>query len=835
MKAVIMAGGFGTRIQPLTSNIPKPMIPLANRPIMLHIVELLKKHGISEMVMLLYHQPDIVKNFFRDGSDFGIKIEYVTPLQDMGTAGAVKCAEKLLSKRFLVISGDLLTDFNLKKIIDFHNDNKAMATITLTSVKDPLQFGVVITDKEKRITQFLEKPGWGEVISDTINTGIYVLEPEIFHYIPEEENFDFSHDLFPIMLKNKDRLFGYPVKGYWRDIGNTDSYREAHHDIFHGKINIRIDEEKQDLLGKDIRIGTDVRLENIKSLEGTVILGDNSQILGSSSIKDSIIGRNCTIEEGAKLFRTVIWDNVYIKKGAKLIDSVICSNVSIGQGVVTEEGTIIADDTSIGEDVYIKKDVKIWPKKLIEAGSIVSGNLIWGEKWKKTLFEGAMIRGLTNIELTPEFMAKLGCAYGSTLPKDSYILAGRDAHRSSRMLKRSFLGGILSTGVNVRDLKMIPLPVLRYKLKTFGETGGVMFRESQDDPASTEILFLDADGIDFSSAMGKNVERIFYKENFRRAHHSEPGAITELANVVEFYREGFLRAIEASIAKRGSFKVVVDFTSSPASQLLPGLLNAMGCEVVALNAYIEEQSVEKKGLDQNLNLQQLSKIVLALDAQAGFWLDPASERFILVDETGTVHTGDELLSLMIALSLPKGAKGVFAVPVSAPSSIELMAQERGCTVQRTKTSERSMIEASLSSEVLLAGSGNGQFAFPRFQNAFDGMFAIAKTVEMAAARGTPLSKILEEIPFRTYLETIIPCVWEMKGLVMRKMSEDSLDKEASFIDGIKVHFGEDWVLVLPDQIHPFIRIVVEAKKEADARRLLKEYRGKVESWKKELP
>lgn len=835
MKAVIMAGGFGTRIQPLTSSIPKPMIPLANRPIMLHIVELLKKHGISEMVMLLYHQPDIIKNFFRDGADFGIKIEYVTPLQDMGTAGAVKCAEKLLTERFLVISGDLLTDFNLKKIIDFHAEHQAMATITLTPVKDPLQFGVVITDKEKRITQFLEKPGWGEVISDTINTGIYVLEPEIFRYIPEEENFDFSHDLFPILLKNNDPLYGYPVKGYWRDIGNTDSYREAHHDIFHGKINIRIDEEKQDLLGKDIRLGTDVRLENLKALEGTVILGDNSQIIGSSSIKDSVIGRNCTIEEGAKLFRCVIWDNVYIKKGAKLLDSVICNNVSIGQGVVTEEGTIIADDTSIGEDAYIKKDVKIWPKKLIEAGSIVSGNLIWGEKWKKSLFEGAMIRGLTNIELTPEFMAKLGCAYGSTLPKGSFILAGRDAHRSSRMLKRSFLGGILSTGVNVRDLKMIPLPVLRYKLKTFGETGGIMFRESPDDPASTEIVFLDADGIDFSSAMGKNVERIFYKENFRRAHHSEPGAISELANVVDFYREGFLRAIDAGVAKRGSFKVVVDFTYSPASQLLPALLNAMGCEVVALNAYIEEQSDQARGLDRTLNLQQLSKIVCALDAQAGFWLDPASEGIILVDETGTVRSGSELLCLMVALSLQRGVNGVFAVPVSAPSIIEQMAHEKGCTVQRTKTAERSMIESSLSSEVVLAGSVNGQFAFPRFQNAFDGMFAIVKTVELAASRGTPLSKVMAGIPFRSYQEITIPCVWEMKGAVMRKMSEDSLDKEASFIDGIKVHFGEDWVLVLPDQIQPYIRIVVEAKKEDVARKLLKEYREKVESWKKELP
>ncbi|TLN21310.1 phosphoglucomutase, partial [bacterium] len=663
---------------------------LANRPIMLHIVELLKKHGITEMVMLLYHQPDVIKNFFRYGSDFGIKVEYVTPLQDMGTAGAVKCAEKLLPERFLVISGDLLTDFNLKKIIDFHVERKAMATITLTPVKDPLQFGVVITDKEKRITQFLEKPGWGEVISDTINTGIYVLEPEIFRYIPEEENFDFSHDLFPILLEKGDPLFGYPVKGYWRDIGNTDSYREAHHDIFHGRINIRIDEEKQDLLGKDIRLGAEVRLEDLTNLEGTVILGDNSQILGSAHIKDSVVGRNCTIEAGARLYRCVVWDNVYIKKGAKLVDSVVCSNVSVGHGVVMDEGAIVADDTSIGDEAYIKKDVKIWPKKLIEAGAIVSDNLIWGVKWKKSLFEGAMIRGLTNIELTPEFMAKLGCAYGSTLPKGSFILAGRDAHRSSRMLKRSFLGGILSTGVNVRDLKMIPLPLLRYKLKTFGEMGGVMFREAQDDPATTEIVFLDADGIDFYSSMGKNVERIFFKENFRRAHHSEPGAISELANVVDFYREGFLRAIDAGPARKGSFKVVVDFAHSPASQILPALLTAMGCEVVALNAYIEEQSDDTKGADISMRLQQLSKIVVALEAQAGFWLDPTAESIILVDETGAVRSGAELLSLMTALSLQRGAKGVFAAPVSAPSVIEQMASEKGCTVRRTKSSERSM-------------------------------------------------------------------------------------------------------------------------------------------------
>jgi mannose-1-phosphate guanylyltransferase/phosphomannomutase len=833
MKAVIMAGGFGTRIQPLTCNLPKPMIPLLNRPIMLHIVELLKKYEITDLVMLLYHQPSVIKNFFRDGSDFGVKITYVTPLEDMGTAGAVKCAEKYIDERFLVISGDLLTDFNLKKVMDFHADNKALATITLTSVKDPLQFGVVITDKERRIIQFLEKPGWGEVISDTINTGIYLFEPDIFKFIPANENFDFSQDLFPLLLEKKEPLFGYPVKGYWRDVGNTDSYREAHHDIFRGRINVKIDEPKQDVVGRDLRIGTDVRLDESSVLDGTVVVGDNSQIFGSAHIKDTVIGRNCTIEPGVKLSRCVIWDNVYLKKGAKIVDSVICNNVSVGQGVVIEEGGIIADDTSIGEEAYIKRDVKVWPRKLIEAGATVTDNMIWGEKWKKALFEGAIIKGLTNVELTPEFVAKLGCAYGTSLPKGSFVLAARDAFLASRMLKRSFLGGILSAGVNVRDLKMMPLPIMRYKLKTFGEVGGVHFRQSQDDPALTEIVFLDGDGLDFSSSMSKNVERIFFKENFRRAHHKEPGGITELPQVMDFYREGFARGLNRDLLKKNN-KVVIDFNHSPAGQILPPIMNDLGIEVIALNAYVDEERGIKNADEKPHSLSQLGKIVTSLEARAGFWLDPSVEGVIVVDEAGKVYSAAETLPLMVSLILRGGQKGTFAVPVSAPSVIEMMASEKGCAVLRTKTTERAMIEASQASEVIMAGSMDGRFAFPRFQAGFDGMFTIVKMVELLASCGVTLSAVHAEIPHRTFLQSRITCAWEMKGGIMRKMSEDSLDCEATFIDGIKVHIGDDWVLVLPDQYQPFVNIIAEGKDPKAVHKLLTEYQKKVEKWKKEL-
>jgi len=833
MKAVIMAGGFGTRIQPLTGSIPKPMIPLFNRPIMLHIVELLKKHDITELVMLLYHQPFFIKNFFRDGADFGVKITYVTPLQDMGTAGAVKAAEKYLDKRFMVISGDLLTDFNLKKIMDFHADNKAKATITLTSVKDPLQFGVVITDKEKRITQFLEKPGWGEVISDTINTGIYVLEPEVLKYIPEGENFDFSQDLFPLMLKKNDALFGVTAKGYWRDIGNTDSYREAFHDIFRGKVNLKIDEPKQDFVGKDLRLGADVKLEHASGLEGTVVIGDNSQVLGDVRIKDSVIGRNCTIEAGVRLSRCIIWDNSYIKKGAKITDSVICSNVRVGQGAVLEEGVIVAEDTSIGDEAVIKADVKIWPKKTIEAGATVTSNMIWGEKWKKALFEGAIIKGLSNVELTPEFVAKLGCAYGTSLPKGSFVLGGRDSSPSSRMLKRCFVGGLLSAGVNVRDMKMTSLPLLRYKLKTFGEVGGVHFRQSQDDPALLEIVFLDGDGLDFSSNMGKNVERTFFKENFRRAHHTEPGVLVEINNVGDFYREGFLRALDREVLKKAACTVVVDFSFSPASQTLPQLLNELGFSVIALNAYVDEgRGVQLK--EKNEALRQLATIVSSLGAQSGFWLDPTAEAITLVDETGRIYNGVELLSLVVAMLMKAGQKGTIAVPVQAPSTIEQMAGQKRCQVTRTKSSDRAMLEAATSSEIVLTGTTDGRFAFPRFQAAFDGMFSIAKLMELAASCGMSLSQGLSTVPSRAYLQTSLACPWEMKGGIMRKMSEDSLEKEASFIDGIKVHFGDDWVLVLPDQYIPIVHIVAEAKDHKAAQRLLSEYQKKLEGWKKEL-
>ena len=221
MKAVIMAGGQGTRLRPLTSNQPKPMLPVVNRPMMEHIVRLLARHGFKEMIVTLQFLPTLISNYFGDGSEWGSCIEYSTEFAPLGTAGSVKNSAQLLDEAFLVISGDALTDIDLTKIVDFHRRSRAMATLTLIRVDNPLEFGIVVTDSAGRIERFLEKPDWGQVFSDTINTGIYVLEPEVLDFIPEGRSFDFSRDLFPYLLENGYPLYGYVADGYWCDIGTA--------------------------------------------------------------------------------------------------------------------------------------------------------------------------------------------------------------------------------------------------------------------------------------------------------------------------------------------------------------------------------------------------------------------------------------------------------------------------------------------------------------------------------------------------------------------------------------------------------------------------------------
>jgi mannose-1-phosphate guanylyltransferase/phosphomannomutase len=325
-KAVIMAGGFGTRLRPLTMNVPKPMVPILNTPMMEHIVNLLKKHSITDIVSVLYFQPETITNYFENGAKFGVDMKYEMAKADYGTAGAVKNAEQHLKEPFIIISGDVLTDFDLTKAIEFHKEKKSLATILLTRVPNPLQFGIVMTNEDGLITRFLEKPSWCQVFSDTINTGIYILEPEVLDLIPQKTEFDFSKDLYPVILRKKLPLYGYIAEGYWRDIGNLNEYQQGQFDAVAEKVKLEVKGKKKD----NVAIGNNAKIAPTAKFYGNVIVGDNTVIEDYVEITDSVISENVSIGTGSKIKRCTIWNDVKIGDFVELFDDVICSHCKVG-------------------------------------------------------------------------------------------------------------------------------------------------------------------------------------------------------------------------------------------------------------------------------------------------------------------------------------------------------------------------------------------------------------------------------------------------------------------------------------------------------------------------
>jgi len=835
MKAMVLAGGFGTRLRPLTSTIPKPLVPVLNKPIMAHTVELLRRYGFKDIIMLLFYQGELIRDYFRDGKDWGVKISYIEEEEDLGTAGCIKLARELLNEPFLVISGDILTDFDLSEIMDFHKSKKSFLTITLTRVKNPLEYGIVITKDDGRIDRLLEKPGWGEVFSDTINTGIYVLQPGVLNHIPDKKEFDFSKDLFPLLMENKLPLYGFISSGYWRDIGSISEYSLAHYEALRKEVRLDLPGEK--MREGNVWIGSETTVEAGAIFKGTVVAVDNCVIKSGVEIRDSVVGDNCVIEEGAVVNRCIIWNGTMRGKNSHFKENIIGKNCKIGSKVFMEEGAVVADDCRIGDQSLIRQSVKIWPHKIVEKEAIVSTSLVWGEKWSKSLFGIYGVTGLSNIEITPEFSAKLGASYGASLKKGSAVITSRDSHRSSRMIKRSFISGLLSTGVNVDDIRDMPVPVVRYIMRTSGEyAGGIHVRMSPYDPKLMDVKFLEPSGMDISSGKEKAIERLFFREDFRRASSEETGSLEVPSRVIEYYREGFLSKLDTGLIKKRKFKIVVDYAFSSAGSVFSSMLGELGCEVIALNAYVDDRKTAKTAEEFENSLNQLSNIVVTLKADIGFMFDAGAEKVFLVDEGGKVLSGDLSLALVSRLVMETYTKPAIAVPVTASHIIEEMGREYGATVVRTKTNSHSMMAAGSTKEISFIGEIKGGYIFPEFQPAFDTMFSLGKILEMLARTGGMPGRFVSEIPRISMVREHVFCPWELKGRIMRLLIEETKNRKRDLIEGIKIYEGESlgipWVIILPDEDRALFHVNAEAKTTEEAKELTQKYIAKIKEWQR---
>lgn len=815
MQAVVMAGGFGTRLRPLTANIPKPMTPLLNKPIIEHIIELLKKHDITDIIMILYHQAEIIRDYFKDGKKFGVKIQYVKPDADYGTAGAVYCGYELINDRFIIISGDVVTDFDLSQAIKFHEKRKSVSTLVLTRAKNPLQFGIVLTDNDGKITKFFEKPSWSEVFSDTINTGIYVLEKDTLGLVPKargnKTDCDFSKDLFPFLLKNKLPLFGATLSGYWRDVGSLEDYIKTNLEALKGK--------------------ADLPLAKGLTRNGCII-APSSKISRTAKVINSVIGPKCYIAPGAVIKDSIIWNNTSVEDNTRINYSVICNNVRIKPGCRINENTFIGSNVAIGSNVTVRSDVKIWPQKNVDSNSIVTKNLIWEERWKDTLFTDSRITGISNIEITPDFSAKLGMAYGVFSGLGSKILISRDIDNVSLMIKGSITSGLLSSGVTVLDYQTTPIPILRQELGKGAASGGIFVRKSPFDSSRCDIIFFDSNGKDLSSAKIKSIERLVISNDARPIPFDKIGAISYAERTYESYRERFISMVNEEIINKRKFKIAINFSHGVTSTILPNIMGDFNIELVTLDSHLDSAKQSRSPEEFKNALQQLSYIVTSLKYDAGFLIDAGGEKIYLVDDTGKILSYDRFLSLVVYmyLTLYPNTKKI-AVPIQASGEIDIVAKKYYTEVVRVKDSHFAIMNAASLPDVELAGGTKGGVIFPEFSFATDGMFSIMKILELAARSHKKLSEIEKKTPSLHMAKNNIFCSLDQKGRIMRRLVEDSEGKKRQMIDGIKIFFDDyTWVLCIPDSEREIFHVNAEARTLKRAEQLVKEYSQKIKKY-----
>jgi mannose-1-phosphate guanylyltransferase / phosphomannomutase len=827
VKAVIMAGGEGTRLRPQTSNLPKPMLPLVGRPMMEHIVALLRRHGITDIVVTVAFLPNAIRSYFGDGSELGVQMGYATEESPLGTAGSVRNAREQLTDRFLVISGDVLTDIDLSSVISFHEKNQALATIALSAVENPLEFGIVITREDGSIERFLEKPGWGQVFSDTINTGIYVLEPEIFERIPEGRSVDFSSEVFPAVLDAGEPIYGYVAEGYWEDVGTTAAYLKAHEDILDGSVDVEVSgfELRPGIwVGKGCTIDPSVRID-APAFIGENCTIDHDAVLGSYTT----IGANTQVTERAELQRSVIGENSYLGPATRIEGAVLGRSCDLRTGARVEPGAVLGEGCLVGAHAELRSDVKVYPYKVVEAAAQVNASIVWESAGSRTLFGPEGVQGIANVDISPELAVRLAKAWASGFEKGTAITASRDTSRTARVLKRALMVGCNSVGVNVHDLELATVPVTQHHIRTRGTRGGLSVRLSPDDPQSVLIRFFDQNGIDLSDNDQRRVERMYHREEFRRVPAGDIGDIDFSPRTVELYTADVVEAFGLRPETGREVKLVLDLSYGTASLVMPNLLSKVGVDVLSINPYAQTPGMI--AIDRAVSEARVADAVRSSGADIGAVIDPGGERLTLIDGRGHVLSDDEAIVAFTELLASAGEVQRVALPVTASRHARELCDAHGIALTLAPLSAAALLGTAASERVSFASDRRGGYAFPGFLPAFDAAAALVRLISLLGRSTISLAEVVQAIPAMPVLHRDVPTAPEQKGLIMRTLMEQLTDEGAHLVlvDGIKVVAADGWVLVVPDPEDPVTHVWAEGPDTDASEALMADYAARIES------
>lgn len=812
MIAVLMAGGEGTRLRPLTLDLPKPLAPIANKPVMHHIVDLLRSHGITDVIATIHYKGAAIESYFGDGSAFGVRMRYVREESPLGTAGAVGLArEYLKNDAFLIISGDALTDIDISALIERHRRSGAVASIAVRQVSDPREFGVIDADAGGRIRRFIEKPSWSEAFSDTVNTGIYVLEPAVLDAIPSGTPCDFAKDVFPRMLAEQRPMQAIAVDGYWSDIGTLEQYKIANEDALYGRVRLELPGIE---MKPGIRCGSGCRIHPDALLEPPLVIGNDVAIEAGAYAAAAAVGSESHIGAHAFVAAAVLSRGVHVSAGADVQACIVGDVAIVGAGSSIEHDAVVGRGSLIGSDATIKSGVNLWPLRSVAEGAIVSMSMVHRLTWPQSIFGDDGVRGIANAEIDSQLAARLGEAFGTTFSVRDAIVVGSDSHKSSRAIAGSIAAGLLSTGVDVISATSAPAPVVRAAVRSAGQ-GGVYVCATDEAPESLHIEFMDGDAITLTRAAHRKIEGIFARDEFRRASAEDIGLLHDGSEKIYHLYAGAIASIVPHPRGHVRFKVILNMTNS--------LLERVLCEAFG-----------RAGIDVRLvkstSVPRLAESIRERGANCGMHFDERGAMLTLLDECGEPVPAEDLLTVCAMLVGKTVGKARIVVPVKASSAIDAVAEKLRVTVARTANipSASMPFVAQNASLYDLASYDALTPVFPRSSPVPDAYYAALCVADLLRQIERPLSGIVASLPAIARARQSVYCPQNRKVGIMRLLREKVPGAESVPAGGVRVRADRAWALVLPDAQESFT-VVGEAATSREAAELVDEVARQIQS------
>ncbi len=786
-----MAGGKGTRLQPLTSCLPKPMIPFFHKPLMQYSIEWLRSYNITDIAVTVQYLSNEIKQYFGDGTNFGTNLTYFEEHSPLGTAGSVKQAEALLRETFVVVSGDALTNFNLDEAIRFHHEKKATVTIIIHREPYSLEFGNVLTNKEGQITTFIEKPQWNEVRSDMVNTGIYICEPEIFDYISPNIIVDFGHDIFPGIVEDK-KIYGFEGSGYWSDVGTIEQYRRTIFDVFRRKIDLDIFKDAND---SSIKIGENVTIERDVSIKGPCFIGEGTIIRkGAKILPYTIIGKRIEIDEDAYIKRSILWDDVYVGKNCQLTGTIIANTAHIGRGSVIPANTVIGQQCIMQRNVKMEENINQWSDEHLEE-TIVQSTMVASKDVTKVLFTKKGIHGVPNVSITLEFLTKVALAFGTILDDRSSVIIGSDGHPYSMLVKNIVMNAIRSLTIHITDCtEKIAVPFLRHELKECLYSGGIyIYCDEETDEIILDIL--DEQGIPIDGKTQRKIENAIYQEQLRLPNLRGVGRSYEHINIVGLYIQSIIKTIRLS---KNKHRIIV---ACPVwyEDVVKKICEKLHCEVTFLSLNTKKEVVREAVI--------LRKVSFAIIISAN------GESYVIMDEHGEIVSEDGKLALYVMASILLSNTNV-AIPVYGTASLDLVASRLGGQVERMGGQRHEWMQ------------NNDLFHF-----CFDAFYTISQLLQLLNIEEISLSELILTVPSVHFLRSQVACPWSERGNVMRRLIEDMEGEEVELMDGVKVyHPAGGWTLIIPELDEPTITIYTHADNSLTAKETSTYYTEKIHQY-----